>query len=429
MPQREDRLERYLAFLYFSDWVDIYWTIEAEAIRWFKNASDVILRTERAARGALLLQLEEFGEVSGGQLNRIQGRLSGVYAGYLEPQGSLGRYAHRGVESAARAGREAVELQSVRLARLAAYAGDEGGMKKALGLAGLESADIVEPRSPRVDGRRLGLSKWALDRDLELLSDRSAHRVALGVSAADGGPASTAMSKLSLRNSLLGTYRHSVRSQVSANTKRWPGGWMRIRPFKGGRSSQHAKSESAWSKEINGGSWKVRNPVSSWGMHVGSRSYFGAAWNFGAVAAALSLLIPETVDELIRSAPSRRESQTLSSRPSKGSMTIDGILLTIEKALEKLTHPVTRPTRTESGLQAEVSLVTMIQEPALIVLRRGHKRGIQLGDVLEVSSRDGAYRGRVQVTAVYPETSTAVVLAETFVSVPRVLDVATLVSQ
>lgn len=436
MSERDDRehLELALLLLAARSWFLFYTSEESAVTKWQRDNLKRLGRFEERARRAYQSALADFRttDLPSGQTivnpsiaatARLERSVGEAYTPAFGRDGQFRRRGLRRIDAADRAGTDELRTHMKEASALAkAVAADEAA-------AELDDAAGLVNR-----GTARSQSRWALDRDIEVLERKTRHRAGLaGLEASGGGGLSSGLSEAgravkvsrsSLQNTMAGTSRHATRQSIYTNARRtgvFGSQWMGVSPLRGALVGRAPLTPDQWARVARRGrvpsAWSVVNPVGTWGMHPGSRTFFAptlAKGTAAAIASGLLLLRPDL--------PKRLEvSSGLSLVPSP--VVLDG---TPVESLGDLAEAVFGELREEAAsvdpwrqrkeiaaavVSARVSLVHQGTNPSLIVLDRGTAAGIGRGLVMNVraGSRGGGLRGQIVVTSSFNSTSVAVV--------------------
>ena len=281
-----------------------------------------------------------------------------------------------------------------------------------------------------------GPSSWAMRRDLEVLSDRTAHRAALSMYSASQGQRlssalreasqATRVSRRSIRNSSLGAARQSLRAAVYAGVGAAAvfGNWAGIR--NGTVTAIHP--ESSWistaAKEARGESWRPGNPISGYGLHVGSKTFFAPVISedrLRVLADRLAVVRPGLIAD-IAIGKDVTDPPVFRGKPVRS---IDELLSAMQADFIRERGVLVPPSSNEKMRgTGEVVGIFGSSEPRIYTIRAGRDKNVALGMRLSVFSRDRSVRkGVLVITSVYPTMSSGrIVVYDTLL--PKLFDVA-----
>lgn len=204
------------------------------------------------------------------------------------------------------------------------------------------------------------------------------------------------------------------------------------------------RTETEWerlARRSARGAIRPGNPVSGFGMHVGSRTFFAPmllGTDLALLASSMCLLLP---DFLARS--EANEDAARFEGIGDRALTFDGrgveslgdLAREVEGELGALTAPVRRGRvglgrfRDQPRITGRVLLVvpenTPARIPALLVVDRGAGAGVQDGLLWEIRGAGGSWKAHARVVAIYADTTTLAVVFDKGGKPKEVGDVAT----
>jgi len=420
-PEEEDLLLLLLVFrrLIVREWETFYLQTEARQEALWKRVQREGSRAERRVAGLYRERLAGLDERSG----LLNSPVSSAVAAEASMRSSVLQSVGEG-NAVYRM--SSVEMRKLHRRGVAQVAKQLDELKEAAGAVGLdEEVARLEKASRAVQPvKSTAPSLWALRRDLELLAERTAHRAALALHNASQGqrlsralrdaPAATRISRGSLKNSTLGTSRMTLRKAVytAAGAAAVFGGWFGIRPYPGGGTPARSFSERTWietaAKKTAGDAWRPGNPISGFGLHVGSRTFF--APDYKATALATGLLrgypgLPALIEV--------RDNSVYFDGQEVRSIDRFFTLASAKIAEYRRTIPAPKPGE-RPRMRAEIVGVFGKEEPRLYTVNRGREDGVLVGDRFAVFGPLGPSRSErksvLAITALYPHVASGFVV-------------------
>jgi len=413
------------------EWFDFYRKAERRVARLRADVEEAARQLEARASRAYAGSVASFPSLSDGGPETLDGgtahaiRLEREVGGVFAVGLGVGSLIHRRVQSAQRElHREGARQTAAHLEAVSDLSVDAGLEREAVAFRRAASAARGSARS--------GLSSWAMERDLEVLAVTSGHRAALNSYAAGRGGrlsrtlresgASTRMSRRSLRNSTLGSARRALRASVYAAVGAAAvfDGWRGVRPYPGGGPVTDPHSEEAWANSAKRSSFRSGNPVSGYGLHVGSKTYFAPALNLGSLAVALCRGRPGFAYSLVMGVRASLDTVSRAAVLYRGramNSLADLVLALREEVAAEHVAP-RRPGRDARVLVGEIR--GRYGDSWAIDI--GRDQGVRIGDRFEVYPPGvGPRRGVLGITALYPDTATGYVVIGDILE-PRLFD-------
>jgi hypothetical protein len=432
--EENDGLALILLALFVREWLVRYIAIEGAVSSSHRDILRRIEGIERRAVERYRSVISEFPvaesqsgtriKTSRARLVSVKRAMESVFGPPMKSGGAIDRRLQVDMRKIARAARDAVND----------YRASVGSMSKAFGVdvPGFDAGSIGAVQV-------LPQSEWAARRDIELIAQRAAHKASIGaLGATNSGLLSRALSEAprvtriprsSILNSVSGSEREVVRSTVHRFSNRDSAGWVEVRPYRGAPGSLNVQSESlltARAARIARGDWRPGNPIGSYGMHVGSRTYFAPTISrerLLSVAAGVLLFVPDYMKRVasVASVPAYdRRNQAVAKFDGRRLNTIQDFVDSVSRALVPATSgaaplPVPRiEMRRQIALTGQIRAIFDGTNPEsglrfiALSLDLGRDDGVEMDMVFEIQSPlpPPVIKGQATVIQLFPRWST-----------------------
>jgi hypothetical protein len=451
MPSQEQREELALLLigLFVKPWLRFYVRTEREAISRYRRHLDRIKGVENRAKERYRSVLSDFPsvETEGGtkirttrpRILRMEQAMDSVYVQPFSKGGQIDRQLMRDLR----------DFTAMASEELRARRAEIDSMLRAFSA----ELELEEAQDESLSSK----STWAARRDIELLARKATHRASLAAMAvSDSGHLTTALRDASsvtrlprsaTRNSLQGSMRESVRAAVHRGATRvgLAKTWVGLKPFAGGSGSIFPRTETQWTRHASaltrGQNWKPGNPVASYGLHVGSRSYFAPLVSQDTLlflAGAALVFVPDLLRRIERESPipsyDRRQQPVF----TVGGRRVDSPAAFVDLIERELrvqvaaAGPLPVP---EEEIEQQPPIVAEVinrfdgqtndgRDFTTLAIDKGRLNGVEIDMVFLVTSQlpPPVRKGQATVIALYPDTATLLFLPDPRSEEPRLFD-------
>lgn len=320
-------------------------------------------------------------ELNGTQLRQLKARLTQIYGSSISAKGSLGRRALRQMDVSRELGRLHAREQMRQLEKITASL----GIPTTLSVDAVKGLKNLDPQT-----------KFALIADIEAMAASAVHRSSVGASTLRGADVAalgssrarlaTGIPKSSLQNTYKGNPRRAYREGVGSRVGVGYTGWMGYSTVHGGVLERVSSAEWARRARVSRRSerWLPGNPVTGFGLHVGSRTYFAPMPSrelVSSVALAMLLILPRTPEDV---------EETISAEVSSDAPTVETLHLQLQELVQgKVTAMLReRPPQdmeVQPHVTGHVAFVLDNVTPTAVVV----DFPVPVGSIIEIQDKDG----------------------------------------